>query len=72
MAAQDYYDTNIPDQTIDVSASQRKFQSSIIVTQDPQKSGILSFLEKVEETTAPPPTRTMPQTVRPTRRSGGY
>ena len=70
MAAQDYYDTNIPDQTIDVSASQRKFQSSIIETQDPQKSGILSFLEKVEETTAPPPTRTMPQTVTPTRREG--
>ena len=72
MAAQDYYDTNIPDQTIDVSASQRKFQSSIIVTQDTQKSGILSFLEKVEETTTPPPTRTTPQTVRPTRRTGGY
>lgn len=70
MAAQDYYDTNIPDQTIDVSASQRKFQSSIIVTQDPQKSGILSFLEKVEETTAPPPSRPATQTVRPRRREG--
>ena len=70
MAAQDYYDTNIPDQTIDVSASQRKFQSSIIVTQDPQKNGILSFLEKVEETTAPPPRRPAAQTVRPRRREG--
>lgn len=51
MAAQDYYDTNIPTQDIDVSASTRKFQTSVIVTQDSQKSGILSFLEKVEEST---------------------
>jgi hypothetical protein len=70
MAAQDYYETNVPKQTIDVSASTRKFQTSIIITQDPNKSGILSFLENVEETTVQPPTRTAPQTMRPKRREG--
>ena len=70
MAAQDYYETNVPKQTIDVSASTRKFQTSIIITQDPNKSGILSFLENVEETTVQPPTRTAPQTMKPSRREG--
>ena len=72
MAAQDYYDTNIPPQEIDVSASNRKFQTSIIITQDPRKSGMLSFLEDLEEVIAPTPTRPAPQTIRPTRRQGGY
>ena len=72
MAAQDYYDTNIPTQEIDVSASTRKFQTSIIITQDERKSGILSFLQDLEEVTPPTPTRPSPQTVRPTRREGGY
>lgn len=70
MAAQDYYDTNIPDETIDVSASKRKFQTSVIVKQDPRKSGILSFLQEVEEESPPPPTRPAAQTVRPSRREG--
>ena len=71
MAAQDYYDTNIPTQEIDVSASTRKFQTSIIVTQDSQKSGIFSFLKEVEEVIAPTPTQPAPQTIRPTS-GGGY
>ena len=70
MAAQDYYETNVPKQSIDISASTRKFQTSIIITQDPNKSGILSFLENIEETTAQPQTRTAPQTMRPSRREG--
>ncbi len=70
MAAQDYYDTNIPTQEIDISASNRKFQTSIILSQDPEKSGILSFLQQTEEVVAPTPTRPSPQTVRPTRREG--
>ena len=70
MAAQDYYDTNIPTQEIDVSSSTRKFQTSIIVTQDPRKSGMLSFLEDLEEIVPSTPTRPSPQTVRPTRREG--
>ena len=65
MAAQDYYD-------IDISASQRKFQNSVIIAQDPRKSGILSFLQQVEEVTPSTPTRPSPQTVRTTRRTGGY
>ena len=68
MAAQDYYDTNIPTQEIDVSASTRKFQTSIIVTQDSQKSGYF-FLKEAEEVIAPTPTQPAPQTIRPT--SGG-
>ena len=72
MPAQDYYETNIPTQEIDVSSSTRKFQTSIIVTQDPRKNGILSFLQELEEVAPPPPTRSAPQTVRPTRRTGGY
>ena len=71
MAAQDYYDTNIPDQTIDVSASTRKFQRSIIITQDARKNGILSFLQSIETVEPPPLARATPQTVRP-RRSEGY
>lgn len=70
MAAQDYYETNIPDRTIDVSASTRKFQTSIVISQDPRKSGILSFLQSVETVEPPPPTRAAPQTVRPRRREG--
>ena len=72
MAAQDYYDTNVPLQDIDISASQRKFQNSVIIAQDPRKSGILSFLQQVEEVVPSTPTRPSPQTVRPTRRTGGY
>ena len=72
MAAQDYYDTNVPTQEIDISASTRKFQTSIILTQDARKSGILSFLEDLEEVSPAPPTRPPPQTVRPTRTTGGY
>ena len=72
MPAQDYYEINIPTQEIDVSSSTRKFQTSIIVTQDPRKNGILSFLQELEEVTPSPPTRSAPQTVRPTRRTGGY
>lgn len=38
------YETDMGDQSIDVSARNRKFQASIIITQDKDKSGILSFL----------------------------
>jgi hypothetical protein len=65
MAIQNYFDSNVGTQTIDVSASTRKFQTSVIVKQDENKSGILSFLEKVEATTPQTPTRTTPQTMRP-------
>ena len=44
----EFYDTEGFEETMDVSASTRKFQTSIIVIQDPNKSGIVSFL-------SPPP-----------------
>ena len=71
MAIQNYFDTEVGSQTIDVSASTRKFQTSIIVKQDEGKSGILSFLQKVEESSPQPPTQTAPQTIRPSTQ-GGY
>lgn len=44
------YDEDMGDQSIDISASKRNtiFQTSIRVTQDPNKDGIISFLEDVE------------------------
>jgi len=71
MAIQDYFTTEVGTQTIDVSASTRKFQTSIVVKQDESKSGILSFLEKVEKSNPQTPTRTAPQTMRPSTQ-GGY
>ncbi len=72
MSIPNLYDTDMGDRSVDVSASTRKFQTSIIVKQDKNKSGVLSFLAQHEETTPQPPTRTAPQTVRPSRRQGGY
>jgi len=71
MAIQDYFDSEVGTQMTDVSASARKFQTSIVVKQDESKSGILSFLVKVEETNPRVPQRTAPQTIRPTSQ-GGY
>jgi len=48
MATDNFYESDGFDQNMDVSASTRKFQQSIIVKQDPNKSGVLSFLSKVE------------------------
>ena len=45
MAVQNIYTDTGFDQSMDVSASTRKFQISVIVTQDAGKSGILSYLE---------------------------
>ncbi len=64
------YDENMGDQTLNVSSTQRMFQSSIVVKQDAEKSGILSFLQEVEKSMAAPPQRQSPQTMRPTT-SGG-
>ena len=72
MAIPALYDTDMGEQTIDVSASTRKFQTSVIIQQDPSKNGILSFLEAVEQETPSPPTRQAPQTMRPRRQQGGY
>jgi len=71
MAIQDYYETNVPDQTIDVSSDNRKFQTSIIIKQDPQKAGVLSYLTQAEQAQPQRPTRSAPQTMRPSG-GGGY
>jgi len=50
----EFYDTEGFNETMDVSASNRKFQTSIVVRQDPTKSGIISFLSSVSEQNAQP------------------
>jgi len=72
MSIQSQYDMNFTNQEVDISASTRKFQTSVIIKQDASKSGILSFLESVEEEVPAPPTRQAPQTMRPRRQQGGY
>ena len=72
MAAIDFFDSDGFDQSMDVSASTRKFQSSVVIKQDPNKSGILSFLIKVEKTTPARPERSNPPTQRPRRTQGDY
>lgn len=59
------YDLDMGPHSINLSASTTKFQTSIRIEQDPNKSGVLSFLEKVETEIPPTPTSTSPQTVRP-------
>lgn len=72
MSIDNFYESGGFDETMNVSASSRKFQQSIIVKQDPNKSGILSFLKEAEEETTQQPQRRAPQTQRPSRRQGGY
>lgn len=69
MAINNFYESDGFDQEMDVSASTRKFQQSIIVRQDPNKSGVLSFLSSVESTTEQQP-RPEGMTQRPTTRQG--
>ena len=71
MSIPNLYETDMGDQTMDVSAATRQFQASIIVKQDLNKSGLLSLLQEVEQETPTTTTRTPPQTVRPTTQ-GGY
>ena len=66
----DSYETNMGEQMIDLGASNRKFQTSIVVQQDPNKNGVLSFLKKMEETRPLPPQRQAPQTIRPLSDNG--
>ena len=66
------YVTDMGDQTIDVSANTRKFQTSLVIKQDLNKSGILSVLRKVEQDSPPPLTRDEPVTLTPSAPSSGY
>ena len=71
MAIQNYFDTDVGPQAVDVSASTHKFQTSVIVKQDENKSGVLSFLQKAEDSSPQVPTQTQPQTMRPSTQ-GNY
>ena len=56
------------DQQISTLDLERNFQQSIIIKQDPNKSGILSFLKKIEkESDSPRPERVIPPLMRPRR-----
>jgi len=72
MSNHTFFESDGFDESMNISASTRKFQQSIIVKQDPNKSGILSFLSQAEEETQQQPQRQAPQTQRPSRRQGGY
>ena len=66
------YDMEMGDQPVDLSGSERKFQTSIVVEQDPNKSGVLSFLQQAEKETPQTPTRVAPQTIRVNRSQEQY
>jgi hypothetical protein len=70
MSIQDYFDNEGYEQELSIEASKRKFQTSIILKQDPQKSGVLSFLEKVEPSSPEPLATLPPKTMRPSIRQG--
>ena len=73
MSVQDFYESDGFDQSMDVSASTRKFQQSIIVKQDPKKSGILAFLSTAEqETTQQPQQQGSQSTMVSSRNPTGY
>ena len=72
MSNQNFYDSDGFDQSMDVSASTRKFQQSIIVKQDPNKSGILSFLSQAEQETQAQPQQSPTETIRQSRNESGY
>jgi hypothetical protein len=71
MSVQNYFETNVGTQNIDVSASTRKFQTSLVIKQDRNKSGILSFLQEVEQSNPAISTQTAALTMTPTTQ-GNY
>lgn len=64
-SADEIIDDAFPDESFDPSASTRKFQTSMIIKQDPQRSGVLFFLSEKISSETPPPTRTPATGVRP-------
>ena len=62
-----FFDTEVGEQSMDVSASTRKFQQSIIVVQDPNKAGALASLREAEESTTQQPQASAAQTQTPTQ-----
>lgn len=72
MPSDNNYDTDDFGGILDVSAEKIKFQTSIIIVQDANKSGILSFLTQVEQTSTPLPSSTSGQTIRVSDQGTGY
>ena len=70
MAIENIYTNSGFDQNMDVSATTRKFQTSVVITQDVGKSGILTFLENVPIVTTPQSIETLSQT--PKRSESDY
>ena len=68
----DFLENDIGVQTMDIAASSRKFQQSVIVKQDPNKSGIISFLQVVEEETQSQPERRGSATILVNNEAGTY
>jgi len=72
MAVQDFYDVNVPSENIDIRTSNRKTQTSIIIKQDENKAGFLSFLKQQEIQSEQAKQNNPSDTIRPRRQSGGY
>jgi len=72
MATQDFFETEGFTAEMDVSASTRKFQTSVIIKQDPNKSGILTFLSQLEQETDQQSAMRSEPTLKPQRRQDGY
>ena len=72
MSNENFYDNQGFDQSMDVSASTRKFQQSIVIKQDPNKSGILFFLSQAEQEMQRQPQQRSTNTIRPSYDEGGY
>ena len=72
MSTTELYETEGFEGTMDPTSESRKFQVSIVISQDKDKSGILSFLQQIEESSVGLPTSTPAQTVRPSSGTEDY
>lgn len=72
MAVSQYMEDPSSEVNIDLSNTKRKYQTSNIIVQDPQKEGILSFLKEnfstpVVQTQSSPGNQTQTQSFRPSQ-----
>ena len=72
MKPADFFTTEVPERTIDISVSEERIQTSLIIKQDPSKSGILGFLETIADAQPDVPESIETDTFRPTTAPGGY
>ena len=59
-------DSFFPSFTFDISATNRNFQTNVIIKQSEARSGILYFMQEKIESEPPLPTRTPATGIRPT------